>query len=209
VPLSLDACRYEDAECRGYVVTAPKGWLRDHHIAAVWLAGVFYWPDAIQDPTFAPGNPITVTPEPDNPFDSNALGVWNADRSIQAGFVPRIIGSWLGASPTPRVGLVLREHLEDGRRVALDLVIARGPVVLYVKEDQDEAMLRHVRRVVNESKQHQRNSRAPRDPPGDPVAQMMVMLEGLPSRYRGAHSQSVAALDSGVTRPEPETRPEL
>jgi hypothetical protein len=186
VPLSLDACRYEDAECRGYVLTVPKARLLDHHVAAVWLAGVFYRPEAIQDPTFAPGSPISVVPEPDNPFDPDALGVWNADRSIEAGFVPRIIGSWLGTSPTPRVGLVLREHLEDGRRVALDLVIAREPVILDVKEDPDEALLRHVRHVVNESKRHQRNRRAPKEPAGDPVAQMMVMLEGLPSHGREA-----------------------
>ena len=41
------------------------------------------------DPSFDPGLPLALVPEPQNEFDPNAVGIWNAERSLQAGYVPR------------------------------------------------------------------------------------------------------------------------
>ena len=42
-----------------------------------------------KDPSFAPGQPLELVPEPDNPHDPNAIAVWNAGRSLHVGYLPR------------------------------------------------------------------------------------------------------------------------
>ena len=53
------------------------------------VAGVSFRPDAVADPSFEPGLPLALVPEPENEHDPNAVGVWNALRTVQAGYVPR------------------------------------------------------------------------------------------------------------------------
>ena len=36
-----------------------------------------------------PGLPVALVPEPDNEHDPNAVGIWNEQRTLQAGYVPR------------------------------------------------------------------------------------------------------------------------
>ena len=45
------------------------------------------------DASFDPGLPLALVPEPENEFDSNAVGIWNAGRTLQAGYVPREPGA--------------------------------------------------------------------------------------------------------------------
>jgi hypothetical protein len=50
---------------------------------------VSYRPEALPDPSFEPGCRLALVPEPENEHDPNAVGIWNEDRSLQVGYVPR------------------------------------------------------------------------------------------------------------------------
>ena len=61
----------------------------DPRVFVVPVAGVSFREDAVLDSSFDPGLPLALVPEPDNEFDSNAIGIWNGERTLQAGYVPR------------------------------------------------------------------------------------------------------------------------
>jgi hypothetical protein len=61
----------------------------DPRIRVVSVAGVSFRPDAVADASFDPGARLALVPEPDNEHDPNALAVWNKERTLQAGYVPR------------------------------------------------------------------------------------------------------------------------
>ena len=61
----------------------------DERIRVVHVAGISYRPGALDDPSFEPGNRLSLVPEPDNEHDPNAVGIWNEGRTVQAGYVPR------------------------------------------------------------------------------------------------------------------------
>jgi hypothetical protein len=66
----------------------PVRW-SDPRVRVVAVAGVSYRAEALPDASFDPGQRLALVPEPDNEHDPNAVAVWNADRSLQAGYVPR------------------------------------------------------------------------------------------------------------------------
>ena len=53
------------------------------------VAGVSFRPEAVADASFDPGARLALVPEPENEHDPNAVGIWNAERTLQAGYVPR------------------------------------------------------------------------------------------------------------------------
>jgi hypothetical protein len=61
----------------------------DERIRVVPVAGVSFRPEALDDPSFEPGLPLALVPEPDNEHDPNAIAVWNEARTLQLGYVPR------------------------------------------------------------------------------------------------------------------------
>jgi len=61
----------------------------DPRVRVVPVAGVSYRPEALADPSFDPGNRLVLVPEPENEHDPNAVGIWNEERTLQAGYVPR------------------------------------------------------------------------------------------------------------------------
>jgi hypothetical protein len=61
----------------------------DERIRVVPVAGVSFRPEALDDPGFEPGRRLALVPEPDNEHDPNAVGIWNEERTVQAGYVPR------------------------------------------------------------------------------------------------------------------------
>ena len=67
----------------------------DPRISVIKVAGVSYRIDALQNDAFAPGRPLALVPEPDNEHDPRAVGIWNEERSLQAGYVPRDVASEL------------------------------------------------------------------------------------------------------------------
>ena len=82
----------ERAEAGFYLRDAATGervrW-EDPRVRVVPVAGVSYRPEALGDPSFDPGRPVALVPEPENEHDSNAVGIWNEERTLQAGYVPR------------------------------------------------------------------------------------------------------------------------
>ena len=66
----------------------PVRWT-DPRLRVVPVAGVTFRPGAVEDKSFEPGRRLSLVREPDNEHDPNAVAVWNAERSLQAGYVPR------------------------------------------------------------------------------------------------------------------------
>jgi HIRAN domain len=66
----------------------PVRW-EDERIRVVPVAGVSFRPEALDDEGFEPGRRLALVPEPDNEYDPNAVGIWNEERTVQAGYVPR------------------------------------------------------------------------------------------------------------------------
>jgi hypothetical protein len=61
----------------------------DPRIRVVPVAGVSYRAEALDDASFDPGQPLALVPEPDNEHDPNAVAIWNVERTLQLGYVPR------------------------------------------------------------------------------------------------------------------------
>ena len=61
----------------------------DPRVRVVPVAGVTFRPGAVEDESFEPGRRLSLVPEPDNEHDPQAVAIWNAERTLQAGYVPR------------------------------------------------------------------------------------------------------------------------
>lgn len=67
----------------------------DPRIRVVPAAGVSYRAEALPDPSFDPGRRLALVPEPENEHDPNAVGIWNEQRTLQLGYVPRDVAAEL------------------------------------------------------------------------------------------------------------------
>jgi hypothetical protein len=94
----------------------------DPRVRVIRVAGVSYRIDALQDEGFSPGGRLALVPEPENEHDPQAIGVWDADRRVQAGYVPAEIARDLEADEWQAVSLW--EFFEDGRRAGLRVLLA-------------------------------------------------------------------------------------
>jgi hypothetical protein len=94
----------------------------DLRVRVVRVAGASYRLDDLQDESFAPGRRLALVPEPDNEHDSNAVGIWDAERRLQAGYVPADEARDLDAGRWQAVSL--REFFDSGRRVGLRVLLA-------------------------------------------------------------------------------------
>jgi HIRAN domain len=68
----------------------PVRW-EDPRIRVIAAAGVTFRPDSLEDPSFDPGQRLELIPEPKNEHDPNAIGIWNADRTLQVGYIPAAV----------------------------------------------------------------------------------------------------------------------
>jgi HIRAN domain len=68
----------------------PVRW-EDPRIRVIAAAGVTFRPGSLEDPSFDPGRRLELVPEPTNEHDPNAIGIWNADRTLQLGYVPAAV----------------------------------------------------------------------------------------------------------------------
>jgi hypothetical protein len=68
----------------------------DPRVRVVPVAGVSYRPEALTDASFEPGRRLALVREPENEHDPNAVGIWNEERTLQAGYVPRELAPELG-----------------------------------------------------------------------------------------------------------------
>ena len=86
--------------------------------------------EALQDEGFAPGKRLALVPEPDHEHDPNAVGVWDAERRVQAGYLPAGIAP--KAKPDDQA-VSLWEFLDEGgRRVGLRVLLA--PADAWIQE---------------------------------------------------------------------------
>ena len=53
------------------------------------VAGAQHRPDALADKRFAPGAQIVLRAEPNNPYDPNAVAVWDVSGKVHVGSCPR------------------------------------------------------------------------------------------------------------------------
>ena len=98
----------------------PVSW-SDPRVRIVKVAGSSYRGDALQDAGFAPGRRLALVPEPENAHDPNAVAIWDAERKLQAGYVPAEVAAEVGGDEQ---AVALWEFREDGRRVGLRVLIA-------------------------------------------------------------------------------------
>jgi hypothetical protein len=102
----------------------------DPRVRVVKLAGASYRGDALQDDAFAPGRRLALVREPDNEHDPNAISVWDAERRLQAGYVPAEVAPELRGDEQ---AVSLWEFRgDDGRRIGLRILLA--PAGAWVQE---------------------------------------------------------------------------
>jgi hypothetical protein len=94
----------------------------DPRVQVIKVAGASYRLDALQDDAFAPGSRLELVPEPDNEHDPNAVGIWDAKRRLQAGYVPAETAAGLDAGEWQAVSLL--EFLEGDKRAGLRVLLA-------------------------------------------------------------------------------------
>jgi HIRAN domain len=94
----------------------------DGPLRVVKLAGSSYRSDALQDDGFAPGRRLALVPEPENEHDPNAVGVWDAERRVQGGYLPAGIAPKVRGDEQAVSLWEFRD--EEGRRVGLRVLIA-------------------------------------------------------------------------------------
>ena len=79
---------------RDAATNEPVSW-DDPRIRVVAVAGVSFRPEAVADESFDPGARLALVSEPENEYDPNAVAVWNDERTLQAGYVPRDVAAEL------------------------------------------------------------------------------------------------------------------
>ena len=96
----------------------------DPRVRVVKLAGSSYRGDALQDDAFAPGRRLALVPEPGNEHDPHAVGIWDAKRRLQAGYVPADVAREIDGDEQ---AVALWEFRDDaGRRIGLRVLLAPG-----------------------------------------------------------------------------------
>jgi hypothetical protein len=107
----------------------PMRW-EDPRVRVVKLAGASYRGEALQDDGFAPGRRLALVREPENEHDPHAVGVWDAARRLQAGYVPAEVAPELRGDEQ---AVSLWEFRgEDGQRIGLRVLLA--PADAWIQE---------------------------------------------------------------------------
>ena len=102
----------------------------DPRVRVVKLAGASYRSDALQDDGFAPGRRLALVREPENEHDPNAVAVWDAERKLQAGYVPAEVAPDLRGDE--QAVSLWEFHGEDGQRIGLRVLLA--PADAWIQE---------------------------------------------------------------------------
>jgi HIRAN domain len=105
----------------------PVRWEDDRLVAVgariVKLAGASYRASELQDPGFEPGKPLAVVPEPDNPHDPHALGIWDEHRRVHAGYVPRDVAATLAEAGELEALSLWEWRSNTGERIGLRVLV--------------------------------------------------------------------------------------
>jgi len=106
---------------------------KDPRLLVIKVAGTSYRTEELQDDAFAPGRRLALVHEPENPHDPDAVAVWDADRRLQAGYVPATFAPELRGDEQAVALWEFRD--EDGRRVGLRVLIA--PPDAWIQEPRE------------------------------------------------------------------------
>ena len=106
---------------------------KDPRLLVIKVAGTSYRSEELQDDAFAPGRRLALVHEPDNPHDPDAVAVWDADRRLQAGYVPATFAPELRGDEQAVALWEFRD--DDGRRVGLRVLIA--PPDAWIQEPRE------------------------------------------------------------------------
>ncbi len=102
----------------------------DERLRVVKLAGASYRLDELQDDAFTPGRQLALVREPENEHDPNAVAVWDADRRVQAGYVPAEVAPSVRGDEQ---AVALWEFRgDDGKRIGLRVLLA--PADAWIQE---------------------------------------------------------------------------
>jgi hypothetical protein len=131
----------EDIWWRGYDLHDDHdlGWsLHDPRLAEAGIlvckvAGVTHH-EGMQADDAGPGRPFALVPEPENPYDPNAVAIWDAGRKVQVGYVPRDLARTVSSAleaGTRLEAMCLAELIRKPReeRVGLRVLLAPRGVV--------------------------------------------------------------------------------
>jgi hypothetical protein len=127
-----------DSYSRGYALIGPQGGEYGHLselLSSAWMTtglevlyvvGVTKRPHALASEAFAPGKAVRLMAEPQNRYDRNAVGVWDAAGQEQLGYLPREYAATIAKVWQDYRAIVLREAIDKatGRRVGVKLVLA-------------------------------------------------------------------------------------
>jgi hypothetical protein len=105
------------------------------------VAGISYRQDALQGRAFAPGEPIQLVPEPNNPYDRNAVAVWDTNRRRHIGYVPKDLAPTVGQmyrGREPFGATTFFEFLQGKRRIALSVLVAPAAFLETLTIEDDE-----------------------------------------------------------------------
>lgn len=94
------------------------------------VAGTTYYKRPLQAPGFTPGMALFLIPHPSNPHDENAVGVWDAYRRKQAGWIPSHLSEAVAEgikSGKLSHAMCLWEWVLDDERVGIRILVAPGP----------------------------------------------------------------------------------
>jgi hypothetical protein len=112
--------------------------LPDPRLLFCKVAGVRHYPTALQDPRIKVGSAAVLRPEPENPRDANAVGVWDETGTVQLGHIPADFSSTVGERIRAGEELVasivreIRRESMSGPRSALHLLVTPGKLNLSV-----------------------------------------------------------------------------
>jgi hypothetical protein len=97
-------------------------------LIVAWVAGAVHRPAALASDAAAPGRPLTLRPEPDNPHDPHAVAV-DLETGEPVGYVPREFAPLVDASWS---AIVLRERRDSPRdpRSGLTMLLSRESIEL-------------------------------------------------------------------------------
>jgi hypothetical protein len=169
--VDLQVRPFEEGAVRGFYPLEPREAMLERHIWLTWAAGV--WHHDSSAPAFLPGEPLTLIPEPDNPYGSTAIGVWNRQGSIQVGWIPHAFT--LKMEPAERTARALLECIVAEARVGLLVVVSRAPLPIVVVEGPlPGATARELRRWLRVRPP----APSERPPPMDPIEAMRRMALG-------------------------------
>jgi hypothetical protein len=94
----------------------------DPRVRVVKLAGSSYRAEVLQDDAFAPGRRLALVREPENEHAPNAVAVYDAERRLQAGYVPAEVAPELRGDEQAMALWEFRD--EGGSRIGLRLLLA-------------------------------------------------------------------------------------